>query len=221
MIQTENTKQHIMKIQSLYFLVFQVMVLVFSSGLAVAGPDGVVESTEEVTYTDAPSSDIKDITEWVRNKFAGERKIESLDVEAISYTSSEMEAVFKPGSFYVHITVNGQRSPGMVMCRTDSGIDMLPGRHDNSPDLVTPQHLKKSFSITSKEDAIFFHKALAHFYDRGDPNFSSNREADKSEDIWTLTDTLESSTKIGYKVKVSTDGKVLEVSKYFIFPEES
>jgi hypothetical protein len=209
-----------MNIQFLYISIFQVMVLVFSPSLLLAGSVGTAESKQEVTYTDASSSDIKDITEWVRNRFAGKGNIESLDVEAIIYTSPVMAEVFMPGSFYVHITINGDKSPGMVMCRTGSGIEMVPDRRSSSPDLVTPLHLNKRFKITSEENAIFFHKALAHFYDRGDPNFSSNREAKKTGDIWTLTDTLEDSTEMGYKVKINTEGMVLEITKYSIFSEE-
>jgi hypothetical protein len=217
MIQRLNTKLFIMKIQFLYGSIFSVLVLVIILNPALAGPN---ESVGEVTYTNASSNDIKDISEWVRNKFAGKRNIESLDVEAIIYTSPVMAEVFIPGSFYVHITINGDKSPGMVMCRTGSGIEMVPSRRSSSHDLVTPLHLNQRFKITNEENAILFHKALAHFYDRGDPNFSSNREAEKMGDIWTLTDTLENSIETGYKVKINTEGKVLEISNYVIFPEE-
>lgn len=217
MIQCLNTQRFFIKFQLLYVSVFAVLILAISLNPVFAGPN---EFVGEVTYTDASSSDIKDISEWVRNKFAGQRKIESLDVEAIIYTSAVMAEVFIPGSFYVHLTVNGGKSPGMVMCRTDSGIEMVTSRRSSSPDLITPLHLNKRFKITNEENAIFFHKALAHFYARGDPNFSSNREAKKAGDIWTLTDTLEDSTEIGYKVKINTEGKVLEISKYHIFPEQ-
>jgi hypothetical protein len=216
MIQGLNRKRFILKTQLFYLSVFSILVFVISLNPALAGPN---KSVGEVTYTDASSSDIKDISEWVRNKFAGQTNIESLDVEAIIYTSAVMAEVFMPGSFYVHITLNGDKFPGMVMCRTGSGIEMVPGRRSSAPDLVTPLHLNKRFKITSEENAIFFHKALAHFYGRGDPNFSSNREAKKTGDIWTLTDTFEDSTEMGYKVKTNTEGMVLEIAKYSIFSE--
>jgi hypothetical protein len=34
-----------------------------------------------------------------------------------------------------------------------------------------------------------------------------------------LTDILESSSEMGFKVKVDAEGKVLEISRYSIFPE--
>jgi hypothetical protein len=211
MNQAETPKRIIMKSQFLFISIFLAMVFAASNIAA--------ESTDEVTYTDASSSDIKEISNWVRKEFSGQIEIESLDVDAIIYTSPAMEEVFIPGSFYVHITVNGDKSPGMVMCRVDTGIEMVPDSRRVPNDLVTPLHINKRFRITSEEDAIYFHKALAHFYGRGDPNFSSNREATKLGDIWTLTDVLESSTEMGYKVKVDAEGKVLEISRYSIFPE--
>jgi hypothetical protein len=106
------------------------------------------------------------------------------------------------------------------MCRVDTGIEMVPDSRRVPNDLVTPLHINKRFRITSEEDAVYFHKALAHFYGRGDPNFSSNRGAKKAGDIWTLTDILVGSTEMGYKVKVDAEGKVLEISRYSIFPEQ-
>ena len=220
MIQSGIKKSLNKKTQLVCIFIFQVMVFALSPSLAFAGSDGTVESIDEVTYTDASSNDINEISDWVRKKFSGQVKIESLDVEAIIYTSPAMEEVFIPGSFYVHITVNGGKSPGMVMFRTSTGIDMVPDSRRVPNDLITPSHINSSFKITNEEQAMLFHKALAHFYGRGDPNFSSDRAAKKAGDIWTLSDVSEFSTEMGYKVKVDAEGKVLEISRYSIFPEE-
>jgi hypothetical protein len=220
-----------MKTQLLYISIFQFMVFVVSPGLVFAGSNEANESTQEVTYTDASSSDIREISKgirkWVTKQFAGERKIESLDVDAIIYSSAVMEKVFMQGSFYVKMTINGDKLPGMVMCRTVTGIEMVPYHLRVPIDLVTPQHINKRFKITNKEDAILFHKALVHFYDRSDPDNSYNREAKKAGDIWTLADILENptereymTTERGYKVKVDAEGKVLEISRYSIYSEE-
>lgn len=210
-----------MKLQFLFISIFVVVVFSISPDNSFAREDGTAGAQDEVTYTDASASDIKEISALVRKKFAGKNKIDSLEVEAISYTSSAMQKVFIPGSFYVHVTINGQKSPGMVMCRTGSGIEMLPGRRSASLDLITPLHIDDRFRITDDEKAKFFHKALAHFYDRGDPNFTTKREAKLSGDIWTLSDILEGLYVIGYKVKTNTEGKVLEISNYSEIPKEN
>lgn len=210
-----------MKLQFLFISIFLVVVFSISPTHSFARENGPVEAKDEVTYTDASASDTKEISELVRKKFAGKNKIDSLEVEAIIYTSFAMQEVFVPGSFYVHVTINGQKSPGMVMCRTGSGIEMLPGRRSALPDLVTPLHIDDRFRITDVENAKFFHKALAHFYDRGDPNFTTKREAKLSGDIWTLSDILEGLYVIGYKVKTNTEGKVLEISKYSEIPKKN
>lgn len=210
-----------MKFQFLFISIFLVVVFSISPDISFAREDGIAVVKDEITYTDASASDIKEISELVRKKFAGNNKIDSLEVEAIIYTSSAMQEVFVPGSFYIHVTIHGQKSPGMVMCRTGSGIEMLTGRRSASADLVTPLHIKHGFRITDDEKAKFFHKALAHFYDRGDPNFTTKRKAKLSGNIWTLTDTLEGLYVIGYKVKTNTEGKVLEISKYSEIPKEN
>jgi len=106
------------------------------------------------------------------------------------------------------------------MFRTSTGIDMVPNSRRVPNDLITPSHINSSFKITNEEQAMLFHKALAHFYGRGDPNFSPDRAAKKAGDIWTLTDILNSYTEMGYKVKVNAEGKVLEISRYSIYSEE-
>ena len=209
-----------MKTQLFRIFVFQFLLFFLSPGLVIADPDGTVKSEGEISYTDTSSNDIKELSDWVRNRFSGQIKIESLDLEAITYTSPAIEKVFIPGSFYVHITINGDRSPGLVMFRTSTGIDMVPDSRRVPDDLITPSHINSSFKITNEEQAMLFHKALAHFYGRGDPNFSSDRAAKKAGDIWTLSDISEFSTEMGYKVKVDAEGKVLEISRYSIFPEE-
>jgi hypothetical protein len=214
MNQPETTQWLIMKPQIYFISICLAMVFVISSDLAFAGLNATVEPADEVTYTDASSSDISEISDgiknWVTKTFAGERTIKSLDVDAIIYTSPTMERVFIPGSYYVRMTINGDKLPGTVMCRTTTGMEMLPDRRRVPIDIVT----------TTEEDAIFFHKALEHFYSRGDPNFSSNRDATKAGDIWTLTDTIDSSIEMGYKVKVDAEGKVLEISRYSVYPDE-
>ena len=220
MIQSVININSTMKTQLVCISIFQVMVFVLSPSLTFAGLDGTVESVGEVTYTDASANDIKELSDWVRKKFSGQIKIESLDVEAITYTSQAIEKVFIPGSFYVHITINGDKSPGLVMFRTSTGIEMAPDSRRVPNDVITPLHINSSFKITNEEQAMLFHKALAHFYGRGDPNFSSDRSAQKAGDIWTLSDILEFSTEMGYKVKVDAEGKVLEISRYSVFPEE-
>jgi hypothetical protein len=224
MNQPETTQWLIMKPQIYFISICLAMVFVISSDLAFAGLNATVEPADEVTYTDASSSDISEISDgiknWVTKTFAGERTIKSLDVDAIIYTSPTMERVFIPGSYYVRMTINGDKLPGTVMCRTTTGMEMLPDRRRVPIDIVTPQHIIEGFRITTEEDAIFFHKALEHFYSRGDPNFSSNRDATKAGDIWTLTDTMDGSIEMGYKVKVDAEGKVLEISRYAVYPDD-
>jgi hypothetical protein len=167
MNQPETTQWLIMKPQIYFISICLAMVFVISSDLAFAGLNATVEPADEVTYTDASSSDISEISDgiknWVTKTFAGERTIKSLDVDAIIYTSPTMERVFIPGSYYVRMTINGDKLPGTVMCRTTTGMEMLPDRRRVPIDIVTPQHIIEGFRITTEEDAIFFHKALEHF----------------------------------------------------------
>ena len=49
---------------------------------------------------------------------------------------------------------------------------------------------------------------------------SSPGKTKKVGDIWNLSDILQCSTEMGYKVKVDGEGNVLEISRYSILPEE-
>ena len=95
---------------------------------------------------------------------------------------------------------------------------MVPSTRKRSPDLITLQHLKENFRIKTEKEAGLLHKALYHFYGRGDPQQHPDEKLSKRAILGPFPTKTEFS-EIGFLVKVNVDGKVLEISQHLVMKE--
>lgn len=170
----------------------------------------------EVTFKDTSKEHLQELKDFIKKELRQrQQEVNQVQIKSITYTSPAMEKVFGPHSFYSHFTIDGKKTGGMVLFRNASGIKMIPAKGKRSPDLIIPQHFEDNFRLKTEIEAGFLHKALYHFYGRGDPQLTPERKAIKKGDTWILTDTTEFS-EMGFLVKVNGEGKVLEVSQHLI-----